>query len=61
IKRLAEPLVCAATAEDGLIEAVTMPGKRFVLAVQWHPEFIFHKEEKNLKLFKAFVNSCGEV
>lgn len=61
IKRLAEPLVCAATAEDGLIEAVTMPGKRFVLAVQWHPEFIFHKEEKNLKLFKAFVKSCEEV
>jgi putative glutamine amidotransferase len=55
IKRLAEPLVCAATAEDGLIEAVTMPGKRFVLAVQWHPEFIF---QKDLRLFEAFVQSC---
>jgi putative glutamine amidotransferase len=58
IKDLAEPLACAATAEDGLIEAVTMPGKRFVLAVQWHPEFLFKKDDKNLELFEAFVYSC---
>jgi putative glutamine amidotransferase len=59
IKELAEPLACAATAEDGIVEAVTMPGKRFVLAVQWHPEFIFQKEEKSLKLFKEFVRSIS--
>jgi putative glutamine amidotransferase len=56
IKELAEQLACAATAEDGLIEAVTMPGKRFVLAVQWHPEFIYHKDDKNMALFKEFVS-----
>ena len=25
-------------SEDSTIEAVELPGRRFVLAVQWHPE-----------------------
>jgi putative glutamine amidotransferase len=61
IKRLAAPLACAATAEDGLIEAVTMPGKRFVLAVQWHPEFIYQRDKKNLALFKEFVSKSASL
>ena len=31
-------LVAVAHAEDGLLEAVELPGERFWLAVQWHPE-----------------------
>jgi len=31
-------LVVAARAEDGVIEAVEHPKKRFAVAVQWHPE-----------------------
>jgi putative glutamine amidotransferase len=31
-------LVPVAHAEDGMLEAVELPGERFLLAVQWHPE-----------------------
>ena len=43
-----------AVSEDGLTEAVCLPDKRFVWAVQWHPEFSFRVK----KIFKAFIESC---
>jgi putative glutamine amidotransferase len=27
-----------ASADDGVIEAVELPGSRFLVGVQWHPE-----------------------
>ncbi len=60
IKRLSSQLKAAAEADDGMIEAVYMPGKKFVWAVQWHPEFIYKADDRNLQLFKEFVRACGE-
>lgn len=60
IKDLAESLKPMAISEDGLVEAVYMPGKRFVWAVQWHPEFIYLTDEDARRLFQAFVNACME-
>ena len=58
IKKLSNQLLCAAKAEDDLIEAIYMPEKRFVLAVQWHPEFIYRADNNNLRLFIEFVKAC---
>ena len=58
IKTLAPVLQPMAIAPDGLIEAVYAPEKRFVRAVQWHPEFFFKKDENSRKLFAAFVNAA---
>lgn len=59
IKQLAPSLNVAATSEDGLIEAVYLPNKKFFLAVQWHPEFSYLKDLNSKKILKAFVNaSC---
>ena len=57
IKKKADILTAMAVSEDGLIEAVEMPGKRFVWAVQWHPEFSFRTDECSRKIFAAFVNA----
>jgi len=38
VDRLGAGLVVTARADDGTIEAVELPGRRFVVAVQWHPE-----------------------
>lgn len=38
IDRLGRGLEVTAMTSDGVIEAVELPGARFVLAVQWHPE-----------------------
>ncbi|MEL7648668.1 MAG: gamma-glutamyl-gamma-aminobutyrate hydrolase family protein [Sedimentibacter sp.] len=58
IKQMSKKLMCAAEAEDGMIESVYMSDKRFVLAVQWHPEFMFNVDDDNLKLFVEFVRAC---
>lgn len=60
IKTLSEQLRPVATAVDGLIEGIVMPGKTFVLAVQWHPEFNYHLDHSNFRLFEAFVKASGK-
>ena len=49
-----------AIAEDGLIEAVYMPSKKFVWAVQWHPELTLYDANSQL-LFDAFIGACRSV
>ena len=58
IKTLAPALQPMAIAPDGLTEAVYAPDKRFVWAVQWHPEFFFRKDENSRTIFAAFVNAA---
>ncbi|MFI3263241.1 MAG: gamma-glutamyl-gamma-aminobutyrate hydrolase family protein [Rikenellaceae bacterium] len=55
IKILAPSLEAMAFSEDGLVEAVYMPSENFVLAVQWHPEFNYLREESSRKLMAAFI------
>jgi len=56
IARLAPGLrVGARDAEDGTIEAVELPQRRFVLAVQWHPENQAPTEAGQRRLFERFV------
>jgi putative glutamine amidotransferase len=38
VKRLGRGLQVTSTAPDGLVEALEVPGHRFALGVQWHPE-----------------------
>jgi len=46
-----------AYAEDGVIEAVELPRKRFAIGVQWHPECL-PEEPAMQKLFLEFVNAA---
>lgn len=39
VKHVGEGLIVSGMAPDGVIEAIEVPGKRFALGVQWHPEF----------------------
>jgi len=52
IDRLADALVVTAFAGE-IVEAVEMPSKRFVVAVQWHPED--DTDGPDAKLFTAFA------
>ncbi|MBQ7533021.1 MAG: gamma-glutamyl-gamma-aminobutyrate hydrolase family protein [Bacteroidales bacterium] len=56
IKDLADGLTPMAVAPDGIIEAVIMKNKRFVWAVQWHPEYMFTTDKNSLKIFECFIN-----
>lgn len=57
-KELGENLEMMAVAPDGIIEAVQMAGKRFVWAVQWHPEYMFRTDPDSLAIFLCFVKHC---
>jgi putative glutamine amidotransferase len=55
IDRLAPGLSVEATAPDGLIEAVSLPGARaFALGVQWHPEWRWSEDALSRAIFAAF-------
>ena len=56
IKDLTNGLIPMAVASDGIIEAVRMDNKRFVWAVQWHPEYMFKTDNNSMKLFDCFIN-----
>jgi putative glutamine amidotransferase len=49
-------LTVTGRSEDGLPEAVEAPGHRFVLGVQWHPEFL-----RDERLFGGLVAAAGHV
>jgi putative glutamine amidotransferase len=53
IRRVGEGLVESAHADDGTIEAVEDPAKRFALGVLWHPE-----AGEDMKLFEALVEEA---
>jgi putative glutamine amidotransferase len=57
IRELAPKLEVMACSPDGLVEAVHMPGRRFVWAVQWHPEFSYKTDENSRKILRAFVDA----
>lgn len=58
VRTLAPDLAVMAAAPDGLIEGVYMPVRRFVWAVQWHPEFSFRTDENSRRIFSAFVTAA---
>ncbi len=57
IRKLAPALEEMARSEDGLIEAISMPGKTFFVGVQWHPEFSYQDDSACRKLIAAFVEA----
>lgn len=59
VKNLAKGLSPMAYSEDGLIEAVYMPEKKFVWAVQWHPEFSYETDKNSGRILKKFVEMCA--
>jgi len=61
IHELGQGLVASAHAEDGVVEAIELPGKRFVIGVQSHPEALEAKIEPVWrKLFMAFIESAAQ-
>lgn len=58
VKMLAPSLRAMAYAPDGLVEAVWLPDRRFVWAVQWHPEFNWQTEPSSRAILAAFAQAA---
>jgi putative glutamine amidotransferase len=55
IGRIGEGLLVAAHAEDGTVEAVEAPGRRFAVGVLWHPE-----AGEDARLFEELVREAAQ-
>jgi gamma-glutamyl-gamma-aminobutyrate hydrolase PuuD len=51
--------VSARDEQDGIVEGLERPDKRFVLAVQWHPEDQVKAHREQLRLFERFADALG--
>lgn len=60
IEKLADGLHVVGQAADGVIEAVEMPDKPNVMAVQWHPELTAHEDTSQQRLFDELVQMAKQ-
>ena len=61
IQVLASPLQAIASAPDGIVEAVELRDPQFsLLAVQWHPELGWDRDDLSQMIFSWFVGKARE-
>ena len=58
VKTAGTGVLVAATAPDGVIEAIECNGSTFCLGVQWHPENFWRTGEFR-ELFEGFIAACS--
>ena len=59
VQSLGMALTPAATASDGLVEAVERQGARFFVGVQWHPEELYEYSLPMRRLFEGFIRQSA--
>ena len=57
VRELSPHFRAMAFSEDGLVESIYMPASKFIVGVQWHPEFFCRADENSRKLINAFVSA----
>ncbi len=60
VERAAPGTVITALAPDGVVEAMEVPDKHFMISVQWHPEDLAGDDAAMNRLFEAFVQAAVE-
>lgn len=59
LKKIAPALRVTACAPDGIVEAAEIPGHRFAVSVQWHPEWLYDRQPEMLRLFEGLVQAAS--
>lgn len=57
VREIGKDVVIDAVAPDGVIEGIELPGRKFCLGVQWHPEFSIDPGDS--KIFDAFIKASS--
>jgi putative glutamine amidotransferase len=58
---VSDQAVVAARADDGVIEAVEIPSKRFAIGIQWHQELLARQDHPGDAIFKAFIQAAEQA
>jgi putative glutamine amidotransferase len=61
VGRPGKGLVITGKALDGVAEVIEMPGKKFVLGVQFHPERMWQEERSARSIFKYFASRVKKI
>ena len=56
VKSVPAPVIVNSRSSDGVIEGIELPGRRFCLGVQWHPEFFIDPGDR--RIFDALIAAC---
>ncbi len=60
LNKIGNNLKISSFSSDGYIEAVESINNKFILGVQWHPEYLVDNGNRNLNLFKLFIKYCTQ-
>lgn len=60
IHDVAPDLKVMATTEQGLVEGLYLPGKKYLLGIQWHPEYMYKTDENSQKIFASLVEASEQ-
>ncbi|WP_391207837.1 gamma-glutamyl-gamma-aminobutyrate hydrolase family protein [Psychrobacillus sp. L4] len=51
----------SAVSSDGIVEAIESKNHRFVMGLQWHPEYLVLKNDSiSASIFTAFIDACSK-
>jgi putative glutamine amidotransferase len=59
VGQIAPDLCIVAQADDGVVEGLEHPDRRFVVSVQWHPEALAERDATQRRLFEAFIQAAS--
>lgn len=57
VKDPAPGFIISAISSDGVVEAIESQQHKYVVGVQWHPEFLTTIDEVSKKIFESFVHA----
>lgn len=60
VKEIGKGLKALMWSEDGFVEAIYGPEYRYLLGVQWHPEYLYQTDKANRRLFESFIEAALE-
>ncbi len=61
VRDVAPEAIVSATAPDGLVEGIEVPGHPFAIGIQWHPENLVFNDPHMLALFEGLVAVSGRL
>ncbi|NBC31955.1 MAG: gamma-glutamyl-gamma-aminobutyrate hydrolase family protein [Alphaproteobacteria bacterium] len=57
VQRLGDGVVVAARDQHDIVQAIEVPGRRFMVGVQWHPELLFYRGRQT-GLYRGLVRAA---
>lgn len=58
VGELSSSAIASAHSDDGIVEAIEIPGHAFALGLQWHQEQLSATDRPGNQVFRGFIRAC---